>query len=52
MILEPGEKVHIVERHYFSDDIRRHVAAIPPLSSDRSPTCVAVRQLPEPLPPR
>jgi hypothetical protein len=26
MILEPGEKVHIIERRYFTDDIRRHVA--------------------------
>jgi len=25
MILEQGEKVHIVERRYFADDIRRHV---------------------------
>jgi hypothetical protein len=25
MILEQGEKVHIVERRYFVDDIRRHV---------------------------
>ena len=26
MILEQGEKVHIIERRYFADDIRRHVA--------------------------
>jgi hypothetical protein len=26
MILEPGEKVHIIERRHFTDDIRRHVA--------------------------
>jgi hypothetical protein len=26
MILEQGEKVHIVERRLFADDIRRHVA--------------------------
>jgi hypothetical protein len=25
MILEQGEKVHIVERRYLADDIRRHV---------------------------
>ncbi len=25
MILEPGEKVHIVERRYFADDVRRHL---------------------------
>jgi hypothetical protein len=25
MILEQGEKIHIVERRYFTDDIRRHV---------------------------
>jgi hypothetical protein len=25
MILEPGEKVHIVERRYFTDDVRRHL---------------------------
>jgi hypothetical protein len=25
MILEQGEKVHIVERRYFVDDIRRHL---------------------------
>jgi hypothetical protein len=25
MILKPGEKVHIVERRYFSDDVRRHL---------------------------
>ena len=24
MIVEPGEKLHIVERRYFSDDVRRH----------------------------
>jgi hypothetical protein len=24
MILEPGEKVHVVERRHFSDDVRRH----------------------------
>ncbi|MFH1904534.1 MAG: hypothetical protein ABIK53_03285 [bacterium] len=24
MILEKGEKVHIVERRYFQDDVRRH----------------------------
>jgi hypothetical protein len=26
MILEQGEKVHIVERRHFADDLRRHVA--------------------------
>lgn len=26
MILAPGEKVHMVERRYFADDVRRHVA--------------------------
>ena len=26
MILARGEKVHIVERRYFADDVRRHVA--------------------------
>lgn len=26
MILEPGEKVHIIERRYFADDLRRHLA--------------------------
>ena len=26
MILQQGEKVHIVERRYFADDIRRHMA--------------------------
>ena len=25
MILEPGEKVHITERRYFADDVRRHL---------------------------
>jgi hypothetical protein len=25
MILEQGEKVHIVERRYFTDDVRRHL---------------------------
>ena len=25
MILEPGEKVHIVERRYFADDVRSHL---------------------------
>jgi hypothetical protein len=25
MILEPNEKVHIVERRYFTDDVRRHL---------------------------
>ena len=25
MILEPGEKLHIVERRFFSDDVQRHV---------------------------
>jgi hypothetical protein len=25
MILEQGEKVHIVERRYFTDDLRRHL---------------------------
>ncbi len=25
MILEPGEKVHIVERRYSADDVRRHL---------------------------
>jgi hypothetical protein len=25
MILEQGEKVHIVERRYFADDLRRHL---------------------------
>ena len=24
MIVEPGEKLHIVERRYFADDVRRH----------------------------
>jgi hypothetical protein len=24
MILEPGEKVHVVERRHFPDDVRRH----------------------------
>jgi hypothetical protein len=24
MILEPGEKVHVVERRHFFDDVRRH----------------------------
>jgi hypothetical protein len=24
MILEPGEKVHVVERRVFTDDVRRH----------------------------
>jgi hypothetical protein len=26
MILEQGEKVHITERRYFADDLRRHLA--------------------------
>jgi hypothetical protein len=26
MILEPGEKIHTIERRHFTDDIRRHVA--------------------------
>lgn len=25
MILEQGEKVHIIERRYFADDLRRHL---------------------------
>lgn len=25
MILEPGEKVHVVERRVFTDDVRRHL---------------------------
>jgi hypothetical protein len=25
MILEQGEKVHIIERRYFTDDVRRHL---------------------------
>jgi hypothetical protein len=25
MILEPGEKVHIIEHRYLADDVQRHV---------------------------
>jgi len=36
MILDVGEKVHIVERRYFSDDIRRHLAGEIVKSSDNA----------------
>jgi hypothetical protein len=36
MILDVGEKVHIVERRYFADDIRRHLVGEIIKSSDNA----------------
>jgi hypothetical protein len=36
MILDVGEKVHIVERRYFADDIRRHLVGEIVKSSDNA----------------
>jgi len=36
MILDVGEKVHIVERRYFADDIRRHLVGEIVRSSDNA----------------